>query len=134
MLYKDASGKDQQEINNLWNLFVNAKNDGSQDVSEIFTNYCNALNDGDAVVIPKGEYFWDSTLGTRVITKNINIECRGVFKVKPSANQMLIFSGGDGLLINAYRTGHGHIKFKVKNLTEAEITILAGSVIHFVIQ
>lgn len=92
----DASGKTQQEINNLWNLFVNAKNDGSQDVSEIFTNYCNALDDGDTVVIPKGEYFWDSTRGTRVITKNINIECRGVFKVKPSGNQMLIFSGSDG--------------------------------------
>lgn len=95
----DASGKNQQEItsllanNNL--VYRGAKNNQSADISDLFESVANSLNDGDTLTIPEGDYYWDASTGTKVITKNINIDCRGTIHVKPTANAFLRFRTTD---------------------------------------
>ena len=93
----DESGKTQQHINSKTALFM--PNNLSNIAPELQT-FANSLNDGDTLIIPSGNYLMTSQA---LITKQINIDCKGVFKPTYVQNLAhLVFKADPDFTYNAF--------------------------------
>jgi len=84
----DASGKNQQELNSsVNNSIIAASPSIVADRGASLTSYLNSLPRYSSVKIPSGEYYFDGSLGSRVLNNSLNIDASGVtFLMNPTAS------------------------------------------------
>ena len=84
----DASGKTQQEINDsVNNSIIAASPSGITDRGAALTSYLNALPRYSSVKIPNGDYYFNGSLGSRVVSNSLNIDASGVtFLMSPTVS------------------------------------------------
>lgn len=84
----DASGKNQQELNSsVNNSIIAASPSIVADRGASLTSYLNSLPRYSSVKIPSGTYYFNGSLGSRVLNNSLNIDATGVtFLMSPTAN------------------------------------------------